>query len=83
MTTAKLFKHGGSQAVRLPKAFRFPGTEILIEKMGDAVVLRPKLRPALKSLGEVARYMAKLHPRGVDFPGREQPADHQKRDLTW
>jgi len=83
MTTAKLFKHGGSQAVRLPKAFRFPGTEVLMERRGDAVILRPKLRPALKSLGEVARYMAKLHPRAVDFPGREQPADEQKRELSW
>jgi len=42
MTTAKLFKHGGSQAVRLPKAFRFEGSEVIIEKKGRSVVLRPK-----------------------------------------
>ena len=42
MTTAKLFKHGGSQAVRLPKAFRFPGNEVLVEKRGEEVVLRSK-----------------------------------------
>lgn len=40
-TKAKLFMHGGSQAVRLPKAFRFEGTEVLIRKDGDAVVIEP------------------------------------------
>jgi antitoxin VapB len=42
--TAKLFTHGGSQAVRLPKAFRFEGTEVSVRKEGDAVILEP-LRP--------------------------------------
>jgi antitoxin VapB len=40
--TAKLFMNGRSQAVRLPVEFRFEGTEVLIERDGDAVVLRPK-----------------------------------------
>lgn len=40
--TAKLFRNGRSQAVRLPAEFRFEGTEVLIERRGDAVVLRPK-----------------------------------------
>jgi antitoxin VapB len=40
--TAKLFKNGRSQAVRLPAEFRFEGTEVFIERQGDAVVLRPK-----------------------------------------
>jgi antitoxin VapB len=40
--TAKLFMNGRSQAVRLPVEFRFPGREVLIERQGDAVVLRPK-----------------------------------------
>jgi antitoxin VapB len=39
--TAKLFTHGGSQAVRLPKAFRFEGTEVSVRKEGDAVILEP------------------------------------------
>jgi antitoxin VapB len=38
---AKLFTHGGSQAVRLPKAFRFEGTEVSVRKEGDAVILEP------------------------------------------
>jgi antitoxin VapB len=40
--TAKLFKNGESQAVRLPKEFRFEGTEVLIKRMGAAVVLLPR-----------------------------------------
>jgi len=40
--TAKLFMNGRSQAVRLPAEFRFPGTEVLVERDGTAVILRPK-----------------------------------------
>ncbi|HEX3920608.1 MAG TPA: type II toxin-antitoxin system VapB family antitoxin [Caulobacteraceae bacterium] len=43
-TTAKLFTHGGSQAVRLPKEFRFDGKEVSIRKEGDAVILEPVKR---------------------------------------
>lgn len=39
--TAKLFTHGGSQAVRLPKAFRFDGSEVRIRRDGDKVILEP------------------------------------------
>jgi antitoxin VapB len=38
---AKLFSHGGSQAVRLPKAFRFDGKEVSIRRDGDRVILEP------------------------------------------
>jgi antitoxin VapB len=40
-TTAKLFKKGRSQAVLLPKAFRFKGTEVRIRKEGRRVMLEP------------------------------------------
>jgi antitoxin VapB len=53
METAKLFKNGKSQAVRLPKEFRFKGEEVYIKKIGDNVVLIPKDNPwefLLKSL---------------------------------
>jgi antitoxin VapB len=39
MSVAKLFTHGGSQAVRLPKEFRFEGTEVHVRRVGDEVVL--------------------------------------------
>jgi antitoxin VapB len=40
-STAKLFKNGRSQAVRLPKDFRFKGTEVKIRKEGEKVILEP------------------------------------------
>ena len=82
MITAKLFKSGGSQAVRLPKAFRFEGSEVVIEKRGDEVVLKPKRRPKLKTLNDVARYMREKFPQGADFPDIERPKEQQKRDLN-
>ncbi|MEO7725564.1 MAG: hypothetical protein ABIU29_12920 [Chthoniobacterales bacterium] len=63
---AKLFHHDGSQAVRLPKAFRFEGTEVLIEKHGTAVVLRPI--PEFHTLGDVSRYFAENYPDAANFP---------------
>jgi antitoxin VapB len=36
---AKLFKNGHSQAVRLPKEFRFKGREVNIERVGDTLVI--------------------------------------------
>jgi len=41
-SVAKVFTTGRSQAVRLPKAFRFTTNEVMIEKVGNAVILRPK-----------------------------------------
>ncbi len=40
--SAKLFKNGRSQAVRLPAEFRFDGKEVFVEKAGNRVILRPK-----------------------------------------
>ena len=42
MQTAKLFANGQSQAVRLPKEYRFSGDEVYIKKVGDTVMLFPK-----------------------------------------
>jgi antitoxin VapB len=38
---AKLFRHGRSQAVRLPKAFRLPGKEVRVRRVGRGVLLEP------------------------------------------
>ena len=78
MKTAKLFKHGGSQAVRLPKAFRFKGIEVVIEKRGNEVVLKPKQRPKFKTLNEVARYFAKKYPEAANFPDIPRPKAHER-----
>ncbi len=39
--TAKIFRHGRSQAVRLPKEFRLPGTEVRVRRLGRGVLLVP------------------------------------------
>jgi antitoxin VapB len=39
--TAKIFKHGRSQAVRLPKEFHMPGTEVRVRRVGRGVLLEP------------------------------------------
>jgi len=41
MNTAKIFQNGRSQAIRLPKEFRFDGDEVFVHKVGNAVVLLP------------------------------------------
>lgn len=41
MMTAKLFENGRSQAVRLPKEYRFQGEEVAVNKIGDVVLLMP------------------------------------------
>lgn len=68
MSTAKLFQHGGSQAVRLPKAYRFEGSEVLIEKHGDEVVIRPIPAQKFRNFTEIARFLAEKFPDGDDFP---------------
>jgi antitoxin VapB len=40
-STAKVFMHGRSQAVRLPKEFRFEGDEVRVSKVGAKVILEP------------------------------------------
>ena len=45
METAKLFINGRSQAVRLPKAYRFDGNEVYIKKIPGGVLLMPKEVP--------------------------------------
>jgi antitoxin VapB len=69
--TAKLFMHGRSQAVRLPKEFRLPGKEVYVRRVGDTVVLEPIGEPF-----DVDAWFAKLDEyRDIPFmpEGREQP----------
>ena len=41
MKTAKLFRNGRNQAIRLPEEFRFRGTEVFVKKTGNTVLLIP------------------------------------------
>ena len=58
---AKVFSTGRSQAVRLPKEFRFSTKEVTIERQGDAVILRPKLDSATWAQ-QVMTAVAAFHP---------------------
>jgi len=73
MDTAKLFKTGRSQAVRLPKEYRFEGEEVYIKRVGAAVVLLPKK----KTWDDVFRALDMFEPG--TFPDREQPKEQQHR----
>jgi antitoxin VapB len=68
--TAKIFKHGRSQAVRLPKEFRLPGKEVRVRRVGRGVLLEPLEFDVEAWLAELDRY------RQIPFmeEGREQPA---------
>jgi antitoxin VapB len=66
MTTAKLFMTGRSQAVRLPKEFRFPGKEVRIRRFGTGVLLEPI--PV-----DMNAVFAAIDAIGAPFPDREQP----------
>jgi antitoxin VapB len=73
MKSAKLFKNGDSQAVRLPKEFRFKGTEVYLRRMGNAVVLLPKTKSWDTLIDSLAKFPA-------DFMSdREQPNKADKR----
>jgi antitoxin VapB len=45
MKTAKIFKSGNSQAVRLPKEFQLEGDEVYLKKQNDVLILIPKSDP--------------------------------------
>ena len=77
--TAKLFKHGRSQAVRLPKEFRMPGTEVRVRRIGRGVLLEPMGVPF-----DVQGWLAKLDEyRDEPFmpEGRQQPATPSPRKV--
>lgn len=75
MRTAKLFQNGQSQAVRLPKEFRFEGVEVYIKKSGSAVVLIPVANSWDSLLGSLDKFSS-------DFPSeREQPAQQRREAL--
>ena len=74
MKIAKLFKNGDSQAVRLPKEFRFVGEEVQIKRVGSAVVLLPKARSWDTLVESLKKFPA-------DFMSdREQPHEVERRD---
>lgn len=71
-STAKLFMHGRSQAVRLPKEFRFEGTEVRVSRVGKKVILEPMEAPPF----DYVAWRAKLDALGArDFLPEGLPDD--------
>ena len=74
LKTAKLFANGRSQAVRLPKEFRFEGEEVFIKQVGGMVVLIPYHEPWQSLFDSLDQF-------SDDFMSeRNQPSDQQERD---
>ena len=75
MDTARLFQSGRSQAVRLPKEYRFAGTEVVVKHFGNGVLLLPVDDPWKTMEAGLAAFE----------PGfmltRDQPAVQQREDI--
>ncbi|HEX6804014.1 MAG TPA: type II toxin-antitoxin system VapB family antitoxin [Terriglobales bacterium] len=76
MPTAKVFRSGNSQAVRLPKQFRLTSKEVDIFRRGDELVLREK--PA--NLAEAFGLLAGL-PEDFEVSGRESDPPQRRKGL--
>jgi antitoxin VapB len=69
---AKLFWNGQSQAVRLPKAFRFEGDEVIVRKSGSSVILSPKPKSRTKKKSDWDDLLSSLPDVDDDFM-KERP----------
>jgi len=75
MKTAKIFKNGKSQAVRLPKEFKFQGNEVYVKRIGRNVLLIPKDDPW-------ESFISSLDQFSDDFMAeREQPPTESREGL--
>jgi len=74
MQTARIFNNGNSQAVRLPKEFRFDEDEVVIKKVGDMVILLPTKYKAETLLA----MFEEIGPMEIE---REQPMEQQERNF--
>ena len=75
MKTAKLFLNGQSQAVRLPKEYRFEGEKVFIKKMGKATVLFPVDNPWEPLFNSLDKFSS-------DFmETRAQPKQQDREDI--
>jgi len=76
MGTARVFRSGNSQAVRLPKQFRLKSKEVEISRRGDEIVLREKD-------GTIARAFELLAslPEDLDLARREKDAPQKRRGI--
>jgi antitoxin VapB len=77
---AKLFWNGRSQAVRLPKQFRFEATEVEISREGERVILKP-VAPASDWIDDIAGKFGEAFARAaLDRPG---PDSYERPDISF
>lgn len=75
MKTARLFQNGQSQAVRLPKEFRFDGEFVYVKKSGNAVILLPAKGSWDSLVGSLEKFSDDFMIR------RKQPATQKREPL--
>ena len=71
MKTAKIFKHGNSQAVRLPKEFRFNDDEVFVKRSAGGVLLLPKKITYEQIMEVVSQFKGKFE--------RREPKDQKRK----
>jgi antitoxin VapB len=76
MAIAKVFRSGNSQAVRLPKEFRFKAAEVEIFRRGQEVVLREKDKTLARAFDLIAGL-----PDDFDIPGRSKDHPQKRKGL--
>jgi antitoxin VapB len=76
MGTARVFRSGNSQAVRLPKEFRLKSGEVEIFRRGDEIVLREKEGNMLRAFELIAGL-----PADLELPGRSKDAPQKRKGL--
>jgi len=76
MKTAKLFKNGRSQAVRLPKDYRFPGTDVFIKKFENIVILFQKDNPWASLIDSLEKFSEDY------MEDRAQPEQQTRESLS-
>lgn len=76
MKTAKIFRSGNSQAVRIPKEFQMAGDEVEILKKGNSLILRPKKKSWTSLVESLEKFTE-------DFManGRRQPRIQKRNKL--
>mgnify|MGYP005844570947 CR=1 FL=1 len=72
MRIARIFRNGRSQAVRLPKEFRFAGDRVLVKRQGNAVILLPSEAPWQTLVDSLSQFSEEF------MAGREQPRQQER-----
>jgi antitoxin VapB len=76
MSTARVFRSGNSQAVRLPKQFRLKSNEVEIFRRGDEIVLREKDGTMVRAFDLLASL-----PEDLELVGREKDPPQKRKGL--